>query len=50
MGEYTKPWNSVEQQIDRLAGRGVDVEPRDRTAAVLDGYRPEASGWRELDL
>lgn len=35
MGEYTKPWNSVEQQIDRLAGRGVDVEPRDRTAAVL---------------
>lgn len=35
MVEYTKPWLSVEQQIDRLASRGVDVGDRDHAAEVL---------------
>jgi abortive infection bacteriophage resistance protein len=35
VAEYTKPWCSVEEQISLLAARGVDVEPRDRTEAVL---------------
>lgn len=33
--EYTKPWLSLDQQIEKLDGRGVDVDPRDRTAALL---------------
>lgn len=35
MAEYTKPWCSVDEQISLLAARGVDVEPRDRTEALL---------------
>ncbi|MEK8225773.1 hypothetical protein NKG05_06385 [Oerskovia sp. M15] len=35
MSEYTKPWLSLDQQIEKLDGRGVDVDPRDRTAALL---------------
>lgn len=35
MGEYTKPWNSLDQQVRKLADRGVDVEPAERTAALL---------------
>lgn len=35
MVEYTKPWLSLEQQVERLASRGVDVGDRDRAAAVL---------------
>jgi abortive infection bacteriophage resistance protein len=35
MVEYTKPWLSLEQQVDRLAARGVDVGDRDHAAAVL---------------
>lgn len=40
MGEYTKPWNSLDQQADKLAVRGVDVEPRERTINLLSrvGY------------
>ncbi|PXY33758.1 Abi family protein [Prauserella flavalba] len=35
MVEYTKPWLSLEQQVERLASRGIDVGDRDRAAAVL---------------
>ncbi len=35
MVEYTKPWLSLEQQVERLANRGVEVGDRDRAAAVL---------------
>jgi abortive infection bacteriophage resistance protein len=35
MVEYTKPWLSLEQQVERLASRGVDVGDRDHAAAVL---------------
>jgi abortive infection bacteriophage resistance protein len=35
MGEYTKKWLSLDQQVDKLDGRGVDVNPRDRTTALL---------------
>lgn len=35
MVEYTKPWLSLEQQVERLASRGVDVGDRDRAAALL---------------
>lgn len=40
MGEYTKKWLSLEEQIDKLASRGVDVRPRERTSALLSavGY------------
>lgn len=40
MGEYTKPWTSLEQQADKLADRGVDVDPRERTITLLNtvGY------------
>jgi abortive infection bacteriophage resistance protein len=32
---YSKPWTSLDEQIERLASRGVDVEPRERTIALL---------------
>lgn len=35
MVEYTKPWLSLEQQVERLASQGVDVGDRDRAAALL---------------
>lgn len=35
MVEYTKPWLSLEQQVERLASQGVDVGDRDHAAAVL---------------
>lgn len=35
MGTYVKPWRSFGEQVDLLAGRGVDVEPRPRTLALL---------------
>lgn len=35
MVEYMKPWLSLEQQVERLASRGVDVGDRDHAAAVL---------------
>lgn len=35
MPEYTKPWLSVEQQVERLTCRGVDVSDRDRATALL---------------
>lgn len=40
MAEYAKPWLSVDQQIDRLAGHGVEIEDRSRAASVLQsvGY------------
>ena len=40
MAEYAKPWLSVDEQIDRLAGHGIEIEDRDRAAAVLQavGY------------
>lgn len=33
--EYTKPWLSLEQQVDHLASRGIDVGDRDRAIALL---------------
>lgn len=40
MAEYTKPWLSVDEQIDRLTGHGVEIEGRGRAASVLQavGY------------
>lgn len=40
MAEYEKPWLSVDEQIDRLAGHGVEIEDRDRAASLLQavGY------------
>jgi abortive infection bacteriophage resistance protein len=40
MAEYAKPWLSVDEQIDRLAGHGIEVEDRGRAASVLQavGY------------
>ncbi|WP_026821159.1 Abi family protein [Arthrobacter castelli] len=35
MVEYTKPWLSLEQQVEQLASRGVDVGDRTRAVAVL---------------
>jgi len=35
MVEYTKPWLSLEQQVERLAIRGIDVGDRYHAAAVL---------------
>ncbi|QUC01989.1 MULTISPECIES: Abi family protein [Cellulosimicrobium] len=35
MGEYTKPWLSLDDQLERLASRGVAVDPRDRASACL---------------
>lgn len=35
MVEYTKPWLSLEQQVERLASRGIDVGDRDHAVAVL---------------
>lgn len=35
MVEYTKPWLSLEQQVERLVSRGVDVGDRDRAVALL---------------
>lgn len=35
MVEYIKPWLSLEEQVERLAGRGIDVGDRDHAAAVL---------------
>ncbi|MFT4127768.1 MAG: Abi family protein [Gordonia sp. (in: high G+C Gram-positive bacteria)] len=40
MAEYAKPWLSVDEQIDRLAGHGVEIEDRGRATSVLQavGY------------
>lgn len=40
MSEYRKPWLSVAQQAEKLASRGVDVEPLGETVALLNsiGY------------
>lgn len=40
MSEYTKPWNSLEQQVDKLADRGVDVAPHEHAISLLNtvGY------------
>ncbi|WP_309082213.1 Abi family protein [Zhihengliuella sp.] len=40
MAEYAKPWLSVDEQIDRLAGHGVEIKDRGRAATVLQavGY------------
>jgi abortive infection bacteriophage resistance protein len=35
MAQYTKPWLSVEQQLDRLAARGVELGDRERATALL---------------
>lgn len=35
MGEYTKKWLSIEQQADKLRDRGVEIEPRSQTIALL---------------
>lgn len=33
--EYTKPWLSLEQQVDRLESRGIDVADREHAIALL---------------
>src|SRR5699024_6088546 len=40
MAEYAKPWLSVDEQIDRLVGHGVEIEDRGQAASVLQavGY------------
>ncbi len=40
MSEYVKPWLSVDEQIDRLEGHGIEIEDRGRAASVLQavGY------------
>lgn len=35
MVEYTKPWLSLEQQVEQLASSGIDVGDRERAAALL---------------
>lgn len=35
MTEYTKPWLSVEEQIDRLAGHGIEIDDRRKAASIL---------------
>ncbi|CAM3438137.1 Abi family protein [Isoptericola cucumis] len=35
MSEYTKEWLSLDQQVEKLAQRGVDVAPREATAELL---------------
>lgn len=35
MTAYTKPWLSLEEQVDKLASRGVDVGSRDHAISVL---------------
>jgi abortive infection bacteriophage resistance protein len=35
MAQYTKQWLSLDQQIEKLADRGVDVNPRERTTLLL---------------
>lgn len=34
MAEYAKPWLSVDEQIDRLAGHRVEIEDRGRAASI----------------
>lgn len=40
MAEYAKPWLSVDEQIDRLARHGVEIEDRGRAVTMLQavGY------------
>src|SRR5699024_459094 len=40
MAEYTKPWLPIDEQINRLAGHGVEIEDRGRATSVLQavGY------------
>ncbi|WP_413456345.1 Abi family protein [Glutamicibacter sp. FR1] len=40
MAQYAKQWLSLEQQVDRLVARGLDVKDRARAIAVLEviGY------------
>lgn len=35
MAEYAKPWLSLEQQIEQLANRGVDLGDHDRATTLL---------------
>lgn len=35
MTQYTKPWLSLEQQLDRLADRGVELGDREHATALL---------------
>lgn len=35
MAEYVKPWLSVDEQIERLVGHGIQVEDRDRATSIL---------------
>lgn len=35
MAQYTKPWLTVDEQIERLVGQGVEVEDRERAASLL---------------
>ncbi|WP_165771082.1 Abi family protein [Brevibacterium aurantiacum] len=35
MADYEKPWLTIDQQVDHLADRGVDVHPRDQALALL---------------
>jgi abortive infection bacteriophage resistance protein len=35
MVAYEKPWLSIEEQVAKLASRGVEVHPEEHTADVL---------------
>ncbi|WP_454860162.1 hypothetical protein [Promicromonospora soli] len=35
MGEYVKEWLSLDQQVEKLVSRGLDVNPRERAATLL---------------
>lgn len=37
MGDYTKTWLSIDEQATKLADRGIDIEPRERTLGLLRG-------------
>ncbi len=60
MVDYTKPWLSLEQQVERLSSQGVAVGDRDHAAAVLKAvgyyrltgylYPFREEGWESLDI
>jgi len=37
VGDYTKSWLSVDEQVTKLADRGVDVEPREHALTLVQG-------------
>ncbi|WP_164860068.1 hypothetical protein [Actinomyces wuliandei] len=35
MAEYAKPWLSVDEQVDQLAGHGIEIKDRSQAASLL---------------